>query len=100
MPSYSPELIHTMRSALDAVMTQVPMNHATPGLKAYLAEPAGRRTGPDKPRWLGSRSIGPDSNDYLDAHLKRKSLIRRTTRTALTNIDDRALTASRTPRPS
>jgi hypothetical protein len=38
MPSYSPELIHTMRSALDAVMTQVPMNHATPGLKAHLAE--------------------------------------------------------------
>jgi hypothetical protein len=38
MPSYSPELIHTMRSALDAVMTQVPVNHATPGLKAHLAE--------------------------------------------------------------
>ena len=38
MPSYSPELIHTMRSALDTVMTQVPMNHATPGLKAHLAE--------------------------------------------------------------
>jgi hypothetical protein len=27
-----------MRSALDAVMTQVPTNHATPGLKAHLAE--------------------------------------------------------------
>jgi hypothetical protein len=38
MPRYSPELIHTMRSALDAVMTQVPMIHATPGLKAHLAE--------------------------------------------------------------
>jgi hypothetical protein len=38
MTKYSPELIHTMRSALDAVMTQVPMNHATPGLKARLAE--------------------------------------------------------------
>ncbi|MGB6448503.1 MAG: hypothetical protein WBE14_27725 [Xanthobacteraceae bacterium] len=38
MPDYSPELIHTMRSALDSVMTQVPVNHATPGLKAHLAE--------------------------------------------------------------
>jgi hypothetical protein len=38
MPSYSPEIIHTMRSALDAVMTQVPAAHATPALKAHLAE--------------------------------------------------------------
>ncbi len=38
MADYSPEFIHTMRSALDAVMTQVPANHATPGLKAHLAE--------------------------------------------------------------
>ena len=38
MTDYSPELVHTMRSALDAVMTQVPANHATPGLKAHLAE--------------------------------------------------------------
>jgi hypothetical protein len=27
-----------MRDALDAVMTKVPMNHATPGVKAHLAE--------------------------------------------------------------
>jgi hypothetical protein len=27
-----------MRDALDAVMTKVPMKHATPGLKAHLAE--------------------------------------------------------------
>jgi hypothetical protein len=38
MTYYSPQLIHTMRSALDAAMTQVPVNHATPGLKAHLAE--------------------------------------------------------------
>jgi hypothetical protein len=38
VPDYSPELIHTMRSALDTVMTQVPVNHVTPGLKAHLAE--------------------------------------------------------------
>jgi hypothetical protein len=36
MTYYSPQLIHTMRSALDAAM--VPVNHATPGLKAHLAE--------------------------------------------------------------
>jgi hypothetical protein len=38
MPYYSPQLIQTMRDALDAVMTKVPMSHATPGLKAHLAE--------------------------------------------------------------
>jgi hypothetical protein len=38
MTYYSPQLIHTMRAALDTVMTQVPMSHATPGLKAHLAE--------------------------------------------------------------
>jgi hypothetical protein len=38
MAYYSPQLIHTMRTVLDAVMTQVPMSHATPGFKAHLAE--------------------------------------------------------------
>jgi hypothetical protein len=38
MTYYSPQLIQTMRDALDAVMTKVPMSHATPGLKAHLAE--------------------------------------------------------------
>jgi hypothetical protein len=38
MTYYSPQLIQTMRDALDAVMTKVPMSHATPGVKAHLAE--------------------------------------------------------------
>ncbi len=38
MPSYSPELIQTMRAALDEVMTKVPLEQATPGIKAALAE--------------------------------------------------------------
>jgi hypothetical protein len=38
MTYYSPQLIQTMRDALDEVMTKVPMGHATPGLKAHLAE--------------------------------------------------------------
>jgi hypothetical protein len=38
MTYYSPQLIQTMRDALDAAMTHVPMNHATPGLKAHLSE--------------------------------------------------------------
>jgi hypothetical protein len=38
MAYYSPQLIHTMRAALDTVMTQVPMSHSTPGFKAHLAE--------------------------------------------------------------
>jgi hypothetical protein len=38
MPSYSPELIQTMRAALDEVMTKIPLEQATPALKAHLAE--------------------------------------------------------------
>jgi hypothetical protein len=38
MPSYSPELIQTMRAALDEVMTRVPPDQATPAVKAHLAE--------------------------------------------------------------
>ena len=38
MPHYSPQLIQTMRDALEAVMTNVPMGHATPKVKAHLAE--------------------------------------------------------------
>ena len=38
MPRYSPELIQIMRAALDEVMTKVPSEQATPGIKAALAE--------------------------------------------------------------
>ena len=38
MPSYSPELIQIMRAALDEVMTQIPVEQVTPGLKAHMAE--------------------------------------------------------------
>jgi hypothetical protein len=38
MPSYSPELIDTMRAALDAVMSKIPADQATAGVKAHLAE--------------------------------------------------------------
>jgi hypothetical protein len=36
MPRYSPQLIQTMRSALDEVMTKIPLEQATPGVKAAL----------------------------------------------------------------
>ena len=38
MPGYSPELIQTMRAALDEVMTKIPLDQATPGIKAHMAE--------------------------------------------------------------
>jgi hypothetical protein len=38
MPSYSPEFVQTMRAALDDAMTRVPVDHATPGIKAQMAE--------------------------------------------------------------
>jgi hypothetical protein len=36
--SYNPELIQTMRAALEEVMTKIPAEQATPGVKAALAE--------------------------------------------------------------
>jgi hypothetical protein len=38
MPSYSPELIQTMRAALDEAMTKIPLDQATPAIKAHMAE--------------------------------------------------------------
>jgi hypothetical protein len=38
MPSYSPELIQVMRAALDEVMTRIPADQVTPGVKAHMAE--------------------------------------------------------------
>jgi hypothetical protein len=38
MPSYGPELIQTMREALDEVMATIPAVQATPEIKAHLAE--------------------------------------------------------------
>jgi hypothetical protein len=38
MPSYNPELIQTMRAALDDVMTRIPVDQATPAIKAHMAE--------------------------------------------------------------
>jgi hypothetical protein len=33
-----PELIQTMRAALDEVMAKIPVDEATPGIKAHMAE--------------------------------------------------------------
>jgi len=38
MPTYSVELIQTMRAVLEEAMTKVPVDQATPGLKARVAE--------------------------------------------------------------
>jgi hypothetical protein len=38
MPSYDPELIQIMRAALDQVMTKIPLDQVTPGIKAHMAE--------------------------------------------------------------
>ena len=38
MPQFDPQLIQVMRDALEAVMTKVPTEQATPAVKAYLAE--------------------------------------------------------------
>jgi hypothetical protein len=38
MASFSPELIQIMRAALEAVMARIPVEHATPSIKAAMAE--------------------------------------------------------------
>jgi hypothetical protein len=38
MPQFDPRLIDLMRSALEDVMSKVPVECATPAAKAYLAE--------------------------------------------------------------
>jgi hypothetical protein len=38
MPSYDPELVATMRAALDDVMTRIPVEQSTFGVKVHLAE--------------------------------------------------------------
>jgi hypothetical protein len=38
MADYSPELIQVMRSALDDVMTKIPADQATQGLKLQMAQ--------------------------------------------------------------
>ena len=38
MPQFDGELVQLMRSALEEIMTRVPVEHSTPALKAYLAE--------------------------------------------------------------
>lgn len=38
MPNYSPELVETMRAALDEAMKRVPAAEATQDVKAYMAE--------------------------------------------------------------
>ena len=36
--AFSPELIHTMRAALEEVMTRVPLEQASSSVKVHLAE--------------------------------------------------------------
>jgi hypothetical protein len=38
MPSFEPELIQTMRAALDEVMTRIPAEQATQTVKTMMAE--------------------------------------------------------------
>jgi hypothetical protein len=38
MPQFDNEFVQLMRTALEEVMTRVPVEYSTPALKAYLAE--------------------------------------------------------------
>ena len=71
MPSFSPALIQIMRAALDEVMTKIPLERATPGIKAAFAECIlkDRRGGPDQLRRLGLSSLRANSEHSYDADL-------------------------------
>jgi hypothetical protein len=72
MPTFSPELIQTMRAALEEAMTKVPLDQATPGNKATFGrmyfESGCRR--PDKLRGFDLRGGRPVTDNPLDVHLK------------------------------
>ena len=38
MPAFNPELVRLMRMVLEEVMTRVPAEQVTPGIKAHVAE--------------------------------------------------------------
>ncbi|MGC2781850.1 MAG: hypothetical protein WA418_40075 [Bradyrhizobium sp.] len=38
MPQFDPQLVQVMRDALEEAMTRVPLEQATPAIKAHLAE--------------------------------------------------------------
>jgi hypothetical protein len=38
MPTFSPELVQTMRAALEEAMTKVPVEQATPEIKTHVAQ--------------------------------------------------------------
>jgi len=38
MPQFAPQLVQDMRSALEDVMTRVPLEYSTTAVKVYLAE--------------------------------------------------------------
>jgi len=73
MPSYSPELIQTMRAALDEVMTKIPLDQATPAIKSALGRThlENRCGGPNELRCIAGRGLGQHSNDPFDAHVNR-----------------------------
>ena len=68
MPSYSPELIQIMRAALDEVMTKVPLEQATPGIKAALAECILKAAAEGQTSYEGVNSCGiiPNSDNPFD----------------------------------
>ena len=69
MPSYSPELVETMRAALDEVMTKIPPEKATPAIKAYLVHTKGCRRGPDQLREPDGCGLRSNPHNSFDANL-------------------------------
>jgi hypothetical protein len=74
MQSYSPELIQTMRAALDEVMTKIPVEQAMPGIKATVAECILKAAANGQTSYDGLIAA---ASEHRSAYPKRRSAIAR-----------------------
>jgi hypothetical protein len=97
MPGFSPALIQTMRAVLDEVITKIPREQATPGIKAALAECIRRSAAAGQISYEGSARISLRANSVysFDDDLKRGR--GKCARDALSPILARATPCGRSP---
>jgi hypothetical protein len=75
MPNYSPDLIQIMRVALDEVMTQIPVEPSDARTQSAHGRGHfdGCRRGPDQLRRVVGFSVGPNSDNPLNADVSSKN---------------------------
>src|SRR5262245_40435891 len=69
MASYGPELIQTMRAVLDEVMTKIPVDQVTPGLKAHMAQVMLKAAAEGQPSYDGLLASASDPSQAILSRL-------------------------------